>query len=80
MSGRPVYGNADSKALPENYPCAPINPYGASKFMIERVLADYRSAYGLGSFALRYFNSSGADPAGGIGELREIETHLTPAP
>ena len=38
-----VYGNADSKALPENYPCAPINPYGASKWMIERVLADYRT-------------------------------------
>ena len=73
-----VYGNADSKALPENYACAPINPYGASKWMIERVLADYRGAYGLGSFALRYFNASGADPAGGIGELREVETHLIP--
>src|ERR1700709_2714832 len=73
-----VYGNADSKALPENYNCAPINPYGASKWMIERVLADYRSAYGLGSFALRYFNASGADPSGGIGELREVETHLIP--
>ena len=73
-----VYGNADSKALPENYPCAPINPYGASKWMIERVLADYRTAYGLGSFALRYFNASGADPAGGIGEQREVETHLIP--
>ena len=73
-----VYGNADSKALPENYACAPINPYGASKWMIERVLADYRAAYGLGSFALRYFNASGADPAGGIGELRDVETHLIP--
>jgi UDP-glucose-4-epimerase GalE len=73
-----VYGNADSKALPENYPCAPINPYGASKWMIERVLLDYRAAYGLGSFALRYFNASGADPAGGIGEQREVETHLIP--
>ena len=73
-----VYGNADSKALSEDYPCAPINPYGASKWMIERVLADYRSAYGLGSFALRYFNASGADPAGGIGEQREVETHLIP--
>jgi len=73
-----VYGNADSKALPENYPCAPINPYGASKWMIERVLADYRTAYGLGSFALRYFNASGADPAGGIGEQRAVETHLIP--
>jgi UDP-glucose-4-epimerase GalE len=73
-----VYGNADSKALPENYACAPINPYGASKWMIERVLADYRAAYGLGSFALRYFNASGADAAGGIGELRDVETHLIP--
>lgn len=73
-----VYGNADSKALPEDYPCAPINPYGASKWMIERVLADYRAAYGFGSFALRYFNAAGADPAGGIGEQREVETHLIP--
>src|SRR5580658_3805046 len=60
-----VYGHADSKALPEDYPCVPINPYGASKWMIERILADYRSAYGLGSFCLRYFNASGADPGGG---------------
>ena len=73
-----VYGNADSKALGESYACAPINPYGASKWMIERVLADYRAAYGLGSFALRYFNAAGADPSGEIGELREIETHLIP--
>ena len=73
-----VYGNADSNALPENYPCAPINPYGASKWMIERILADYRSAYGLGAFCLRYFNASGADASGGIGELRDNETHLIP--
>ena len=50
-----VYGNADSKALPEDYPCAPINPYGASKWMIERVLADYRAAYGFGSFCAALF-------------------------
>jgi UDP-glucose-4-epimerase GalE len=73
-----VYGNADSKALPESYPCAPINPYGASKWMIERILADYRDAYGLGAFCLRYFNASGADAAGGIGEKRDNETHLIP--
>jgi UDP-glucose-4-epimerase GalE len=73
-----VYGNADSNALPESYACAPINPYGASKWMIERILADYRGAYGLGSFALRYFNASGADAGGGIGELRDNETHLIP--
>jgi UDP-glucose-4-epimerase GalE len=73
-----VYGNADSKELPEDFPCMPINPYGASKLMIERMLADYRSAYGFGAFCLRYFNASGADPAGGIGELRDNETHLIP--
>jgi UDP-glucose-4-epimerase GalE len=73
-----VYGNADSKALPENYPCAPINPYGASKWMVERILADYRSAHGLGAFALRYFNASGADASSEIGELRDNETHLIP--
>jgi UDP-glucose 4-epimerase len=73
-----VYGNADSRALSEDYACAPINPYGASKWMIERVLADYRGAYGLGSFALRYFNASGADREGGIGEQRDVETHLIP--
>jgi UDP-glucose 4-epimerase len=73
-----VYGNADSKALPESYACDPINPYGASKWMIERILSDYRRAYRLGSFALRYFNASGADAAGGIGEWRSNETHLIP--
>lgn len=73
-----VYGHADSKALAEDYACAPINPYGASKWMIERLLADYRSAYGFGAFCLRYFNASGADAAGGIGELRDHETHLIP--
>jgi UDP-glucose 4-epimerase len=73
-----VYGNADSKALAEDFSCDPINPYGASKWMVERVLKDFRGAYGLGSFALRYFNASGADASGGIGELREAETHLIP--
>ena len=73
-----VYGHADSKALPESYPCAPINTYGATKWMIERMLADYRSAYGFGAFCLRYFNASGADAGGGIGELRDNETHLIP--
>jgi UDP-glucose 4-epimerase len=46
--------------------------------MIERILADYRSAYGMAAFCLRYFNASGADASGGIGELRDNETHLIP--
>jgi UDP-glucose 4-epimerase len=73
-----VYGHADSRALAETYPCAPINTYGATKWMIERILSDYRSAYGFGAFCLRYFNASGADEGGGIGELRDNETHLIP--
>jgi UDP-glucose-4-epimerase GalE len=73
-----VYGQADSKALPENYPCLPINAYGASKWMIERMLADYRRAYGFGAFCLRYFNAAGADARGDLGELRENEAHLIP--
>jgi UDP-glucose-4-epimerase GalE len=73
-----VYGDADSKALPESFACQPINPYGASKWMIERVLQDFRRAYGFASFALRYFNASGADASGGIGEWRNPETHLIP--
>ena len=73
-----VYGNADSKALPETYPCQPINPYGRSKLMIEQILDDHRRADGFGAFCLRYFNASGADASGTIGELRDPETHLIP--
>src|SRR6202000_429940 len=73
-----VYGNADSKALPESYACETINPYGPSKWMIERILSDYRQAYGLGAFCLRYFNASGADASAEIGERRNNETHLIP--
>jgi len=73
-----VYGSADCKPISESFLCAPINPYGMSKWMIERVLSDYRAAYGLTFFSLRYFNACGADPSGLIGELRDQETHLIP--
>ncbi len=73
-----VYGDAESRALPESSAGRPINPYGKSKWMIEQILADYRGAYGIGSFSLRYFNASGADASGEIGELRDHETHLIP--
>src|SRR5699024_8647957 len=56
----------------------PINPYGASKRMVERVLADAAAAYGLRSVALRYFNAAGADPSGELGESHAPETHLIP--
>jgi UDP-glucose-4-epimerase GalE len=73
-----VYGQPGAVPLSEETRPEPINPYGASKLMVERVLADYRAAYGLRSVALRYFNACGADPDGGIGELRDPETHLIP--
>ena len=56
----------------------PINPYGASKLMVERMLADFGAAHGLRSIALRYFNAAGADPDGEIGESHDPETHLLP--
>jgi UDP-glucose-4-epimerase GalE len=73
-----VYGDAAETLITENAPKAPVNPYGASKLMIETILADYRRAYGLNSVCLRYFNASGADFSSDIGELRQPETHLIP--
>jgi UDP-glucose-4-epimerase GalE len=73
-----VYGDAADILISETAPKAPVNPYGASKLMIEMMLADYRRAYGLNSVCLRYFNASGADFSGAIGERRDPETHLIP--
>ncbi len=73
-----TYGTPDSVPICEDAPQRPINPYGASKLMVERVLADYRAAYGLKSIALRYFNAAGADPDGETGEDHDPETHLIP--
>jgi UDP-glucose 4-epimerase len=65
------------KYYTNNVLCEPVNPYGSSK-LIERILSDYRSAYQMRSICFRYFNASGADSAGHIGELRDPETHLIP--
>jgi UDP-glucose-4-epimerase GalE len=73
-----VYGAPERLPIVEETPKNPINPYGASKLMVERVLADYEAAYGLRYAALRYFNAAGADPSGAIGERRDVETHLVP--
>ena len=73
-----VYGNAGRQLIEESDRCEPINPYGWSKWMIERILSDYRDAYGFGAFCLRYFNASGADASGVLGERRDPETHLIP--
>ena len=73
-----VFGNPETALIDETHPTRPINPYGASKLMVERILADAAHAYGLRSVALRYFNAAGADPSGEIGESHTPETHLIP--
>ncbi|HEX7339600.1 MAG TPA: UDP-glucose 4-epimerase GalE [Rhodanobacteraceae bacterium] len=73
-----VFGVPQAELIDEDHPKAPINPYGASKLMVERILNDAAAAYGLRSVALRYFNAAGADPAGNIGESHAPETHLIP--
>lgn len=73
-----TYGIPQKNLLSENHPQNPINPYGASKFMIERILDDFDAAHGLRSISLRYFNAAGADPNGEIGEHHVPETHLIP--
>src|SRR5690242_12648856 len=73
-----TYGVPDKVPIDETLIQAPINPYGASKLMVERVLADFHTAYRLRSVALRYFNAAGADPDGEIGEDHDPETHLIP--
>lgn len=73
-----VYGAPDVELISEQTVAHPINPYGHSKLMCEEMLKDYASAYGLRSIALRYFNASGADPDGDVGEDRAMETHIIP--
>lgn len=73
-----VFGEPAYTPIDEAHPQAPINPYGASKYLVERMLQDFDSAYGLRSVALRYFNAAGADPQARIGERHEPETHLIP--
>ncbi|WP_157480853.1 MULTISPECIES: UDP-glucose 4-epimerase GalE [unclassified Lysobacter] len=73
-----VFGHPECEPIDEDHPTRPINPYGASKLMVERLLADAAQAYGLRSVSLRYFNAAGAATEGGIGEAHEPETHLIP--
>jgi UDP-glucose-4-epimerase GalE len=73
-----VYGDASRDPIAESAAGTPVNPYGTSKWMIELILRDYRRAYQLNSFCLRYFNACGADSLSEIGEFRDPETHLIP--
>ncbi len=73
-----VYGNPIVLPLNEDHPKSPINPYGATKWMVEQAIAHYCAAYGLRAISLRYFNAAGADPDGLLGSRHEHESHLIP--
>jgi UDP-glucose-4-epimerase GalE len=77
-SSAAAYGDPGLKKCKESDVCKPINSYGATKLMMEQLCRDYKTAYGLSSVGLRYFNAAGADPECEVGELREKETHIIP--
>jgi len=73
-----TYGLPEAIPMTEDHPQRPINPYGATKLVVERMLQDADRAHGLRSVAFRYFNAAGAHPSGMIGERHAPETHLIP--
>lgn len=73
-----TYGVPESLPITETAPQRPINPYGFTKLVIERALADYEVAYGFRWAAMRYFNAAGCDPDGELGERHAPETHAIP--
>ena len=73
-----VYGDPEKVPIPEDARLAPVNPYGESKAIVEKILTDLDHYRGLRSVALRYFNACGAEPDAGLGEDHSPETHLIP--
>jgi UDP-glucose-4-epimerase GalE len=73
-----VYGNPHTSPILETFPIQPVNAYGESKVMVETLLRWFDTIHHLTSVCLRYFNASGADPEGRLGEEHEPETHLIP--
>jgi UDP-glucose-4-epimerase GalE len=73
-----TFGHAHADAIDELHPQNPINPYGWSKLMVERILKDFDTAHGIRSIPLRYFNAAGADRDGLTGERHACETHVIP--
>jgi UDP-glucose 4-epimerase len=73
-----TYGIPQQVPITEDHAQQPINPYGATKVMVERILRDFEHAYGIRHVVFRYFNAAGADPSAQIGEWHEPETHLIP--
>ena len=77
-SSAAVYGEPERIPIPEEHPCIPVNPYGETKWIFEKVLQGLHEAGKLSYISLRYFNAAGADPEGELGEDHSPETHLIP--
>jgi UDP-glucose-4-epimerase GalE len=73
-----VYGMPATVPIKEEAACAPVNPYGESKVMVEKLLHWFDQVHGLRSVSLRYFNAAGAQADGSLGEEHDPETHLIP--
>lgn len=73
-----VYGVPERTPISEDAPMAPINPYGATKAAVERLLIDLAADPGWQIARLRYFNAAGGASDGWIGEAHDPETHLLP--
>src|SRR4030066_322284 len=77
-SSAAVFGEPQQIPIPELHPCAPSNPYGETKWIVEKVLQTFHDEGKLNFISLRYFNAAGADPEGELGEDHSPETHLVP--
>jgi UDP-glucose-4-epimerase GalE len=73
-----VYGTPQGTPIREDFPIQPVNPYGESKAMVEKMLRWFDEIHHLTSVTLRYFNAAGADPEGRLGEEHDPESHLIP--
>lgn len=77
-SSAAIFGNPTAPRIDETHPCHPINPYGETKWMVERILRDFSAAYGLKYCSLRYFNAAGGDPEGEIKYYPPSPSNLIP--
>lgn len=73
-----IFGHPQERLIKENHPCCPINPYGETKWIIEKMLRDFEVAYGFKFCCLRYFNAAGGDPEGEIKNFQIQTPNLIP--
>ena len=77
-SSAAIFGQPEELPISEDHPCHPINPYGRTKLIVEHILQDFDSAFGLRYCCLRYFNAAGGDPRGKIKNYNPVDSNLIP--